>query len=215
MALSYTSTSNIKLALGIATLAGGGADTVDDALLDTYASEANTWLEGRIGYPVGPSQTSTTRFFDASAVGGGGRYLRVPGGIRSVNAIACAAGTGGAYYSVPSSDYFLRPYDHERDSGWPATRIEVTDSPSSVNEWGSVFPTTGYRVIQVTGSWGFDAIPSDLAQLATRLAVSAFRARAYGTGSEYVVGEDGERVFEREMSARDWGTVKFYRELRI
>jgi len=208
VALSYASTSDLKRAMGI-------TDVTDDVLLARYADEANTWLEGRIGRPVGPASASTTRFFDGTNVRRKGRVLHIPGGVLAIGSLAVAAGTGEAYHSVPSSDWFLRPYEWERDSGWGATEVWMTDNVSSANEWGGLFPTSGFAIAQAFALYGLmHAIPADLSELATRLGVSAYRARAYGTGGEYAVGEDGERVFEREMSARDWGTVRFYRELR-
>lgn len=213
MPLSYASTSTVRAALRISTLASGAADTTDDAILDRYVSEANTWLEGRIGFPVGPSETSTTRYFDGRHVSRDGSTLWVPEGIRSVNAISVADSTGAAYRSLASSDWVLRPYTWERPVGAPASSIELSDSPSG--QYGStVLPRSGLRVIQVQGSWGWDSIPSDLSELAVRLSVAAFRAGAYGTGETYTVGEDGSRVFEREMSSRDWGTVNRYRHMR-
>lgn len=215
MALSYASTSTIKRSMGILLRADGSPDVTDDALLDVYAGEANTWLEGRIGRPIGPV-SSATYFFDGAATIHDGRCLPVPWGVRTVSALAVRSATNDGYTSIPSSDYFLRPRTQDRDTNWSATQVWLTDVQSSANTWGTRFPTSGFDAIQMTAELGIAAaIPADLEQLAVRLAVSAFRARAYGTGSEYVVGEDGERVFEREMSARDWGTVKFYRELRI
>lgn len=204
---AWATPAGMKLRMGI-------DDSNDDDLMWQYAMEANSWLQGRIGRPVGPV-ASTTYFFDGSDVIADGKCLPVPFGIRSVSALAVRATTGDAYTSIPSSDYFLRPKPQARDTGWPATQVWLTDNPSSGNGWGTRFPCHGFDAIQMTASAGWDEQPADLVELAHRLAVSSFRARAYGTGAEYVVGEDGERVFEREMSARDWGTVRFYRELRV
>lgn len=203
----WATAARMKLRMGI-------TNSTDDDLLTQYAMEANTWLQGRIGRPVGPV-ASTTYFFDGADVIADGRCLPVPFGVRSVSALAVRSATNDAYTSIPSSDYYLRPRQQHRDVGWPATQIWLTDVASSANTWGTRFPTTGFDSIQMTATGGWEEQPADLVELANRLAVSAFRARAYGTGSEYVVGEDGERVFEREMSARDWGTIKFYRELRV
>lgn len=203
----WATAATMKLRMGI-------ADSTDDDLLTQYAMEANQWLHGRIGRPVGPV-ASTTYFFDGEDTILGGRCLPVPMGIRTVTSLAVRSATGDAYTSIPSSDYHLRPRVQARDVGWPATQVWLTDVASSANTWGTVFPKSGYDAIQVTATTGFDEHPADLVELANRLAISSMRSRAYGTGESYAVGEDGERVFEREMSARDWNTVKFYRGLRV
>lgn len=203
----WATAATMKLRMGI-------ADSTDDDILTQYAMEANQWLHGRIGRPVGPV-ASTTYFFDGEDTILGGKCLPVPMGVRTVTSLAVRSATGDAYTSIPSSDYHLRPRVQARDVGWPATQLWLTDVASSSNTWGTLFPRKGYDAIQVTATAGFDEHPADLVELANRLAISSMRARAYGTGESYAVGEDGERVFEREMSARDWGTVKFYRGLRV
>lgn len=202
---AYCTSTTIKARLTVTV-----TDTEDDPLLGVIAGEANDWLEGRIGYPVGPI-ASEERLFDGSDTTYGGRCLPVyPWGVRTITQVRCASSTGGAYTTLAASDYMIRPPTHRRRTGWPGFEIWLSDTGSL-----GTFATYGFDVIGVTATWGWDAIPAALSGLATRLGVALFRSRSYGAARNYAVGEDAvASVAAEELSASDWRTVFKYADLK-
>lgn len=201
----YTTLPAVKNRIGI-------TDTTDDGLLETLVSETNSWLEGEIGFPVGPI-TSVARTFDADRVicdSRGRSVLRVyPWGCRAITVVTTTDGTDGTVTTRTASDVVIRPHDHERETGWPGFDLVVKDSAS----WR--WPQTGMDVISVTATWGWASIPVELRSIATRVAIAAFRARGAGSGRTFAIGEDITSVASEELSAADWWTVGKYHSLTL
>ena len=201
-AQAYTSNAAVKTRLGI-------TNTDDDGLLATIATQVNSWLEMKIGFPVGPV-TSEERMFDSSVVRDGGYCLPVyPWGVRAISAITTADATDGTETSRTTTDVVLRPHSHERETDWPAFEIWIKDNVS----W--IWPTYGVDVIGITATWGWAAIPSELQSIADRLAIAAWRGRSHGTGSQYMVAEDVEAVAAEELSSTDWRTIFKFKNLIV
>lgn len=203
-AQSYTSATAIKARLSI-------TDLSDDTLLGTLATEVNSWLEVKIGFPVGPI-TSEERKFDGSRMIHGGRALSCyPFGVRSVTAMSVASSTGGSYTALTvATDIFLRPATHDRKTDWPAFEIWLSDTGSQ-----PVFPgQVGFDLAKVTGTWGWAAIPSELSSIATRLGVALWRRRSAGAGQYAETEGDVDQVAAEELSASDWRTIWEYEQLR-
>ena len=89
--------------------------------------------------------------------------------------LECAFYTGGAFSTIPAADYFLRPQAQDRDPGWPATELWMTDIPSSGNP--QPFFTRGRSNIRITGTFGWAGIPQDIQDITIRSVINAFIAR--------------------------------------
>jgi hypothetical protein len=137
--------------------------------------------------------------------GDGSRVLFVD--VRAVSELAVASQTGGSYSVVPATDYFLRPSALEREPGWPATRIELSDYPTGGY---SYFPP-GYDTVRLKAVIGWPAIPDEITDVALTMVVRSWHARQ--SGQTDIVGNDetGAPIVSRYISGRDRETLKRYR----
>ena len=192
--------ADVRQALGIAY-----TDTTSDEELAEYISAVTTQVMGytaRCFVPDPPSGTKSYTFdIDVPT-----RTLVIPRGIRSVTTLSYATSdqpdTAGAYTAIAGSYYHLRPAVHERDYGWPATRIELS-------EGYQFYP--GYATVYVTGAFGFAAVPADIARLATNAVVRMYVARRSASQTpDLVVGtaDTGFRILSflspAETRILDW-----------
>ena len=137
--------------------------------------------------------------------GDGSRILWVD--VVAVTELAIASSTGGSYTVLDPADYYLRPAVQNRDPGWPATRIELSDAASG-GYW--YFPC-GYDTVRLRAVTGWPAIPDDIIDVACTMVVRAWHARQ--SGQTDIVGNDetGAPVVSRYISGRDRETLKKYR----
>ncbi len=152
--------------------------------------------------------------FDGGEALEGGYMIPVPSGIVSMTSLEVAFYTGGAFNLIPPTDWFLRPLPLDREPGWPATEIWMTDVPSSGNP-APMFYTTrygrgGYGTARALGTPGWPAMPREIVGLAEKLVVGTFRGRGSGGGGSVTIGSDGERTIEMSMSSQDWRTINRY-----
>jgi hypothetical protein len=200
---TYTTIKNrLELAVG---------DTSSDTLLTTIAGQVNGWLEGKIGFPVGPI-TSEIRLFDGEKVRWcsehGGYSLPVyPWGVRAVTVVRTSTDDGATFTSRTASDVVIRPHTFERETDWPGFELHIKNTASW--SWEA-----GFDANEITATWGWAAIPDELKSIAERLGVAAYRARGAGSGRQYAIAEDGADTFAEEMSATDWRTIGKYQNLR-
>jgi hypothetical protein len=167
--------------------------TADAAHLTTGTCTATVAL-------VSTPQTSLY-YFD----GDGGRVLWVDH--RAISELAVAPQTGGTFVVLDAGDYFSRPLPQERDPGWPATKIVLSDLPTT-GYW--YFPR-GFATVRAKLVLGWPAIPDDITGLALTMAVRAWHARQ--SGQMDIVGNDetGAPVVSRYLSAADRDTLRRYR----
>lgn len=114
-----------------------------------------------------------------------GRILVASRGIQSITTLEIAPATGYAYSVVNPADYFLRPSVQDRDLGWPATKIVLTDVPTQVNPSLYINIPTGHDVVRLTGRLGWAGVPPDIEQLAENQVVRLWQARL-ANGSDQV-----------------------------
>jgi hypothetical protein len=167
MAAAYTSLAALKTHMGI-------SDTNDDTALSAVATAVNSLIEDAIGFAAADGGTAI-RSYD----GNGGDRLFVRGGLQGVTTLEVADATGGTF--TATTDYVLKPYAHERPSGWPAWYVQLTDL-------ASVTMTAGYQTVRITPAtgWGFAAIPEELQRIADIMGARMFQARQ--SGDTFVVG---------------------------
>lgn len=199
---AYATLSAVKSRLGI-------TGTSDDALLQAILDQVNTWIEtacGRVVAPRAESQLVLDGDLAEDDECGVRRRLPCPFGVRSLTKLEVALRTGGSYTEVPAADWYLRPHAHLRRPGWPATLIVLTDIPTgSISRF---YP--GRDTIRLTGSFGWDAVPDDLAEVAEVLAVRTWHARSSGQADVVGTDETGAPIVSRLLSARDRETIARY-----
>jgi hypothetical protein len=130
----------------------------------------NDLIEDYIGFPAGSGGTAV-RTYD----GDGSDELWVRGGVQTVSTLEVASQTGGAYTTLGTAEYVLRPHSHERPSGWPAWRVVLTDLATTTF-------SAGYDTVRITPTyWDFGtAVPTQLARIADICGVRMFQARQSG-----------------------------------
>lgn len=192
-------------------------DPSEDENIGEYQRQITSYIQSMTGRQfVRKPLSGTAEFlFDMRAPG---RVLRIPRGINAVTQLEVAEEsqppTGGTYTVMNAADYFLRPHDHERDDGWPATSIQITDQTVAS---GLVRFEAGFNVVRLTGALGWDAVPGDIQNIALNLLVAYHRERGSSgsAGEVFTVNVDGSRSYERVLSSKDRATLRWYRGLRV
>lgn len=131
----------------------------DEDVLEDYIESAEAAIDGETGRRF-DSVTETRRFDIANP----GEYLSI-GDLVSVTAVGVADGTGADLTTLTAGDYFLGPSN--RQAGWPYRVIQLSDV-------GSYSFAYGFRTVEITGTWGWAAVPADIKQL-----VASMVARTY------------------------------------
>lgn len=208
MALSYVTTAAVKARLGI-------TNTTDDTVIGTIVGQVNGFVESYCHRAIGPFATGSTftLHFENDDAHDSGRVFTFPAGISSITLLEVAPYTGASFVTVPSSDWFLMPHAQERDSGWPAFEVHMSDIPSASN--GQPFFAPGYNTVRITGDFGWAAIPDEVSEVAVNLALALWRSRSAGTSDVFTIGPDGERTFERALSDKDRRTLNRYQQRTV
>lgn len=194
---------------GAAKLRLGKDKTTADDILEALAAGINRDLNRRIGYFVGPA-SDTVRLYSGedARIHCDGRRLYIRGGIRSLTGVRIADDDDGTLAAATLADFRLGPYEYDGGSpGEPYQYVEITRSPTG--SYGR-FPFY-QRNVELTGTFGWSAVPGDLAELASRQLVRAYLARS--TGQTDVVGSDamGNALISRLWSQPDLLLIQHYR----
>lgn len=196
---SYVTSALMKTRAGI-------TDSTDDTLLGVIADQVNSYIESTTGRVLAPISGTPTYTYD----GDGSNRLWLPktttafvGGVRTITLLELQEYTGAGYTSIAAGDYFLRGLDVPAGSyQW----LWMSDHPAGSF---SIFPG-GFATVRITGTFGYDAIPDDIAEVAVTIAVRAWHARE--NGQQDIVGTDefGRPVVSRFVSGRDRDTLRRY-----
>jgi hypothetical protein len=138
-----------------------------------------------------------------------GRVLIEQRGIVSLSALEIASFTRGAFSLIPATDWFLRPVSQNRDPGYPATEIALTNIPSPTNSIPAFFP--GYGNVRMWGVMGWPAVPDDIAGVAERVVVALWQMRSGGGAYQVSPGSDNFEAIPHLLSLDDWRAIKSYR----
>ena len=188
---AYASLAAVKQRMGIKFLPDGVTlDIADDEVLLDLIAEVTQWINTYTGRTFLPDPPTGTKIylFDGFEADENGRLLTIPTGIRSITLLELAYYSGGAFSTIPSTDYFLRPHAQDRDPGWPASELWMTDIPSSGNPQPMF--TRGLDNIRITGTFGWAAIPKDIEDVTIRIVIDAFIARGnLGQAGNAVLGQ--------------------------
>lgn len=187
----------------------GVTDSADDDAIMSAIMAVSSALEKFTSRSFGPDPASGTKtvYLDHS---GSDDMHRFPRGIRSVTYLGVAStdqpdGTG-TYTEIPSTGYYIDPPEHEREPGWPGTRITLS---RSARFW------PGHRTIKVTGAFGWATVPDDIREIAETLVVSAWKARGSGGTSTFTIGAEGERTYTRLLMTSNIPGLEGYRDVAV
>ena len=206
---SVTLASGTNIAIGDALLFGPVSGTHEHGIVTSVAGAVIGLQWPLVATYGGGVAVTRVLLFDGDDALENGKMMPLPSGVVSATSLEVAFYTGGAFNLIPATDWFLRPLPMEREPGWPATELWMTDVPSSNNP----APTfnRGRGNIRLDGeTQGWPAIPDEIAGLAEKLAVAVYRARGSGGGGSVTVGSDGTRTIERSMDAQDWRLINGY-----
>lgn len=213
-ATSFTLTTATGLTVGDALMLGPVAGTHEHVIVAGIAGPVVTPQAAVVNAYNSGATAQRCYLFDGSDALENGHLIPVPNGIVSMTSLEVAFYTGGAFNLIPATDWFLRPLPLDREPGWPATEIWMTDIPSSNNPAPLFYATNygygGFATARALMSPGWPAMNDEIVGLAERLVVSAYRARASGGGGQISIGSDGSRVIERAMDAQDWALINGY-----
>lgn len=193
---------------GVLRRMGGPTLTADETLvLTSLVNGINAWIEMRCQRVLAPI-ASAVYTFDASDFTAGGTVLWVRNGVRAVSLFRLSGGTGQTLQTVPASEYVLLPRAQDRESGWPATRIQLHNGGGT-----SPFSTVsaGVGTAEVTMETGFAAMPDEVIELAETAVVRAWHGRQAGQADIIGSDETGSPIVSRFVSAKDRDTLEHYR----
>lgn len=167
---TYVTLADLKTRLGITV-------ATHDTLLTQIVDETNQWIESYAGRVLGPV-ASAVYLLDGGGTATPDSYtLDVSRlGVRAISLLETATTTGGAYSTVASTSYYIRPAN--RLNGEPGTRIKL---------WTGSF-YAGYDTTRVTMTAGFAAVPDDVRGVGLAIATRAWHGRQ--SGQTDIVGTD-------------------------
>lgn len=197
---SYATTALVKARL----FAAGVTDTADDTLIGTICDQVNQFIEspqgtGRIIAPI----SSATYLLDGTGLA----HIYFPKGIRAITALSLSDYTGDTLDVLAATDYYLRPLAQDRNPGWPAMYVMLSDRPSGFHR---VF-AKGRETVSMTCTAGWAAIPDDIIDVALTTAVRAWGARQSGQADIIGTDETGAPLVSRFVAPFHWGAIKAYR----
>ena len=203
---------NVYTSLAVVKAREGITDTTDDSFLSLTIGEVSEWMENKMGRSVGPEVGVLYTFDGFSSVHG--MYIPVQRGIRAITLLQIAQRTGATLVTVPSSDYFIKPYAQDRRPGWPGFGVQLTNVPVSTNP--ATFFYDGFANVAITGDYNWAVLPLELQRIATSLVITAYRGRSSSAaGESFTIGLDGSRTFDNMLGSEDRKTLARYTTDRI
>ena len=142
-----------------------------------------------------------------------GRVLVEDRGIVTLTALEIASFTRGAFSVIPLGDIWLRPTVQQRQPGWPATEMVMTNIPSPNNPYPAFFP--GYGNIREWGQLGWPVAPDEVVAIAERVTVALWQMRAGGGAYQVGPPTDGVTMIQHLLSYDDWRTLKGYQRKSV
>ncbi len=183
----------------------GTTATTDDELILEHIRQVTSDIHSITGrlFLRNPASGTDTFLFDVAT---SSRSLRVPQGVAAASTLEVATGSqpesGGTYTTVTAAQWFLRPVEHQRDYGWPATEIVISDVS------GSYF-AQGYNTVRLIGALGFATVPANIGAIGIRAAAAATLAKG-SVGNAVALGPTGGVTILRNISPEDRQTLDWY-----
>ena len=189
---------DVKQRRGIA-----ASTTTDDESLLEYIGQVSAAIMGytQRRFARNPAKGTALFTYDIDRYA---RQLIVPKGIAELSQLEYATMTGGTYTVIASTDYFLDPPESDRDYGWPATRITLSDQTGL-----RFYP--GSRTVRATMAEGWASVPADIQGIAQRAVVGGYLAKGAGTANTAIVGPTGAMIVLRGISPEDVERLNWYK----
>jgi hypothetical protein len=160
-----------------------GADTGQDAIIDTFITAASKLMMRYAQREFAPASSAQARkFILTNANYAFGRHVRLslaPYDLRAVTSVVRDSDTTSPV-TLASTDYKLRPQPSV-DGTYGYLRFEFFAIPPSPTDWE--------REITITGDWGFTAVPEDVANWATIQVADWIRRDVSAFGSSFSIDE--------------------------
>lgn len=177
------------------------SDNSRDWLLVRLVNAASTVIHSEARREFKAAGTNPqTRVFDLAAADVRERLVAV-GDLAAFTSGRLLDPDGALIQAVAGSDIVSLP--RVRNEWQPITRLRLRSAARLA---------TGYA-LEVTGNWGFPAVPEDIRQAAVTT-VSIWAARDLGTFSDIFVQEEGRVELARELPRQVLQTVQRYRPPR-
>jgi hypothetical protein len=199
-----------------------GLDSSEDNNILSYIQQATADIMGYTGRQFLPNPASGDSIFTFDVFspiwpysGSSGstwasadyRVLNVPRGINHITTLELTGVTGGTYATADPSIYFLRPNVQDREYGWPATSIGLSDVAAS-----RFFP--GYGTVRLTGGLGWATVPADIQNVAYMIVGQIFNSRADpGGGEAFTLNLDGSRSYSWNRAI--FGILNRYKQAMV
>lgn len=179
-------------------------DTADDEELLQHGTQVAGFMDSRMGRHIGPApETSIT--LDGAGATKEGRCLLVPRGVRSLSSVTVALSTGDTPQPLTiAGNVLLRPVAAERQPGWPATQLWLSDI-APYRWW-----PRGYDNVVLGGAFGWERVPAEINAIWLRLTINSWRGKASGGAQSFVLGVEGERHYEFLLSYEEKVTLDNY-----
>lgn len=164
------------------------------------------WLAPR---PTDPNSTTTLTFHTEP-----GFELHIPKGIRAITTLGVAdqdqPASGGTYTTANAADYFIDPPASEREPDEPGKWIRFRWNPAGTASyfWLATFGA------QVTGSFGFAAVPADIQGVAIRASLRRFLGKG-AAGTTVAIGPTGTEFVLPDLSGADREAIASYSRWRF
>lgn len=206
-ATSAVLTSATGLNVGDAIMFGPVTGTHEHAYVQAISSNTITLQTALVSAYGSGAAVERVHLFDGfwqpdGNVYDDGRTLLVPTGIVSLTSVEVTTYTGGPWYLIPASDWFLRPSARELDPGWPFMWVEMTNIPSAGNTTPMFYP--GRDTVRLRGQMGFPAIPDEIVTVAEILVTNLYRTKGgAGANDQVSIGIEGERLLAETLASEE------------
>lgn len=209
---AVTLVTTVNIAAGDALLFGPVSGTHEHGIVTSVSGAVVNLQAPLVATYANGAAVQRCYLFDGSEALESGHLIPAPNGIISATSVEVGFYTGGSFNLIPTTDWFLRPLPLEREPGWPATELWMTDIPSSNNPAPLFFGTNwaygAFGVVRVVGQMGWPAIMPSISGLALSAVTTLYRRRGVGGGGDMVqTGSDGARTISLLLDAFDWRTL--------
>lgn len=164
--------------------------TEDDAALSAWITIASRVVDEITQRASWDQRSAVTRVLDGSGI----RDLFLSDTVVSLTQVRVRDDQQGAWRVVTLADVLLEPADRRPNE--PARWLRITDSPAgSEVKWPK-----GSRTVELTGSFGYAAVPSFIEEATAEIVVALYRARGSGI-EDQGVGDLAQRFVPRALPA--------------
>lgn len=209
-ATSIILTSASGLAVGDALMLGSVAGTHEHVTVGAISSNTVTAESPTLN--AYNSGVTAQRCFIFDGYMDGTLIMPVSAGILSISSLEVTPTWNAAstsWTTIPTTDRLLRPSGLDREPGWPATEIHLSPIPAVTN----TFPYfAGYDAIaRAVGTFGWPAIPDEIADCAETVAIRAYQARRTGQSDSQGTTDTGVTLISRILAAEWMGVLNRYK----